>query len=110
MHGPDAICQAGRIIWNGPVVDKPVRRWIQSAYTVLLAHPHVAVSVSIDRINVIRNQAVGIIRVVPIMLKTPSAFIEPNKTAAPATHPEITRCIFVNASNGRAFTQRILIV
>ena len=68
-----------------------------------------AVSVSIDRVNVIGNQAVGIIRVVPVMLETPSAFIEPNKTAAPATDPEITRCIFVNAINVGAFTERILV-
>src|SRR6516225_7044596 len=61
-----------------------------------------------DRVNVIRNQAVGIITVVPVMLETPSAFIEPIKAAAPATHPEITRCIFVNAIDVSAFTERIL--
>ena len=43
------------------------------------------------------------------MLETPSAFIEPIKTAAPATHPEITRCIFVNAIYVSAFTERILV-
>ena len=43
------------------------------------------------------------------MLETPSAFIEPNKTAAPATHPEITRCIFVKAIYVSAFTERILV-
>ena len=68
-----------------------------------------AVSVSIDRDNVIRKQAVGIIRVVPVMLETPGAFIEPIKTAAPATHPEITRCIFVNGINVSALTERILV-
>ena len=43
------------------------------------------------------------------MFETPGAFIEPVQTAAPATHPEITRCIFVNAINVRAFTERILV-
>ena len=43
------------------------------------------------------------------MLETPSAFIEPIKTAAPATDPEITRCIFVNAIDVSAFTERILV-
>ena len=94
---------------NRPVVGKPVRRWIEAAYTVLPAHPHVAASVSIDRDNVVRNQAVGIIRVVPVMLETPSAFIEPIKTAAAAAHPEITRCIFVRCIYVSAFTERILV-
>jgi hypothetical protein len=47
----------------------------------------VAVSVSIDRENVIRKQAVGVIRVVPVMLETTGVFIEPIKTAAPAADP-----------------------
>ena len=66
-----------------------------------------AVSVSIDRENVIRKQAVGIIRVVPVMLEATGAFIEPIKAAASAADPEIARCIFVNAINVSAFTERI---
>ena len=60
-------------------------------------------SISIDAENVIRWQAVGIIRVVPVMFELPSAFIEPVKTATPATQPEIAACIFVNAIDVRAF-------
>jgi hypothetical protein len=68
-----------------------------------------AVSVSIDRVNVIRNQAVGIIRVVPVMLEAPGEFFEPNKAAVPATHPHKTRRIFVNALNVFAVTKLILV-
>jgi hypothetical protein len=42
------------------------------------------------------------------MLELSSAFIKPIKTAAPATDPERTPCIFVNAINISAFTERIL--
>lgn len=51
----------------------------------------------------------GIIRVVPVMLETASAFIEPNKTAPPATDPEITRHIFVDIIDISTFTERILV-
>ena len=63
------------------------------------------VPVSEDGVDVIGNQAVGIIGVVPVMLETPRAFIEPHKTGASATDPEITRCIFVDAIDVRAFTE-----
>ena len=43
------------------------------------------------------------------MFELPSAFIEPIKTATPATQPEITACIFVNASNVHAFAEGILV-
>ena len=94
---------------NRPVIGEAVRRGIEAAYTILLAYPYWAVSVSIDRVNVIRNQAVGIIRVVPVMLEAPGAFIEPNKTAVPATHPHKTGRIFVNALNVFAVTKLVLV-
>ena len=33
----------------------------------------------------------------PVMFELAGAFIEPDKTATPATEPEITTCVFVNA-------------
>ena len=89
---------------NGPSPSE-----IEAAEAALLAHPHVTVPVAEDGVDIIRNQAVGIIRVVPVMFETPSSFIEPIKTAAPATHPEITRCIFVNAIYVSALTELILV-
>jgi hypothetical protein len=69
----------------------------------------VAVPVSIDRVNVIGDQAVGITVLVPVMLEPPRAFVEPDKTGAPATDPEIARRIFVDAIDVRAFTERLLV-
>src|SRR4029077_7485773 len=109
INDPDPICQAVRAIGIGLVINKPFCRWIKAAYSVLLAYPHMAVSVSIDREDVIRPQAVGIIRVVSVMLEAPSALVEPIKTAGAATHPQITRRIFVNAIDVSAFTERILV-
>ena len=43
------------------------------------------------------------------MFELPSAFIEPIKTAAPATQPEITACIFVNAINVTAFAEGVFV-
>src|ERR1700751_2938938 len=67
------------------------------------------VPVSENGVNVIRNQAVGITGVVRVMLEMPSTFIEPHKTGPSATDPEITRWIFVNATNVRAFTDPLLV-
>ena len=39
-----------------------------------------------------------------VMLETPCALIEPNKTATPATNPEITRRILDDAVDVCAFT------
>ena len=109
INGPDPICQAERIIGNRPVVGKTVRGWIEAAYTALLAYPYLPVSVSINRINVVENQAVRIVRVVPVMLEMTCSFIKPIKTAAAATDPEITRGIFVNAVDVSAFAECILV-
>ena len=95
--------------WIRLVVSKPVSSWIEPAYTGLPTHPYMAVAISIDRNNIVRNQAAGIIRGMPVMPKTPRPFIEPNKTAATAANPEITRRIFVKSIYIRALTEGILV-
>jgi hypothetical protein len=69
----------------------------------------VTVPISEDGVDIVRNQAVRIIGVVPVMLETPRALIEPDKTGASASDPEKTRCISVNAINVRAFTKPLLV-
>ena len=109
INKPDAICQAGRIIRNRPVVRKLARRRIQPADTALLTDPDPPLPVSEDRVNIVGYQAGGIIVLVPVMLKNASAPIESIQSPAPTTNPEITPRIVVNAANASAITQRILI-
>src|SRR5205814_8644029 len=98
----------GRMIGNRPVVDKLVRCRIEATQAVLLANPYTAASIWINGDNVVRTQAVGIIRAVPVALEMSGALIESNKTAASATNPEITCGIFVNATNISASTDHAL--
>ena len=42
------------------------------------------------------------------MFMLPSPFIEPIKTATPATQPEMTACIFVNANDVHAYAEGIV--
>src|SRR4029453_2360674 len=39
MDSRDAIRQAGRFIWTGPVVGKPIRCWVEAADAAKLSHP-----------------------------------------------------------------------
>ena len=100
---------AGRVSWIGAIVGKLLPHWIKTADTGVLPHPNLAASISIDRENVIGNQAVGIIGVVPVMFELPGAFIEPIKTCFPATQPKISACILVNAINVSAFAEGIVV-
>ena len=79
------------------VVDEAVRRGIETADAALQAQPHLAAAVSVDRVDVVRNQAVGIPAVVPVMLEASGALVEPDQTAATPADPEITCGIPVDA-------------
>ena len=62
-----------------------LRHWIQTTDAVNMPHPNLSGAISIDAEDVIRSQAVGIIRVVPVVFELPRALVEPVKTATPAT-------------------------
>jgi hypothetical protein len=106
---PYRIGEAGRILRNRPVVDEAVRRGIEAADTSLEAHPHLAASISIDRVDIVGDQAAGIAPVVPVALEASSALVEPVQTAATAADPEIARRISVDAIDVGSCTERILV-
>src|SRR4029078_11601325 len=69
INCPNEVCQAGRMIGNRPVCGKPVRRRIESAPRALFPNPYLTVSVSINRVDIVRNQAVGVISVMSVVLE-----------------------------------------
>ena len=103
----DATPVAGGVPRIRTIVCKLPRDRINTGYAVLLSYPYVATPISRDRVNVVRKQAVGIIRVVPIMLELSTAFIESIEPATPSSQPEITACIFVNAINVTALAEGV---
>ena len=110
MKSRDGICQSGRSRWPEPVVGKSIGCRIKAADAAKLSHPYVAARISIDADNVIRHQAVGNHRVVPVMRELATAFIEPVKSGAEATHPEITACISENAIHFTASAEPVLVL
>ena len=89
------------------VVDEAVRRGIETADAALQAQPHLAAAVSVDRVDVVGDQAAGIPTVVPIALEASRALIEPDQTAAAPTDPQVTRGVPVDAVDVRSFAERV---
>ena len=110
MKSRDGICQSGRSRWPEPVVGKSIGCRIKAANSAKLSHPYMAARISIDADYLIRHQAVGITRAVPVMLELATAFIEPVKSGAEAPHPEITACISENAIHFTASAERVLVL
>src|SRR6187200_517405 len=106
---PHRIGEAVGILRNRHVVDEAVRRGIEAADTSLETHPHLAASISIDRVDIVGDQAAGIALVVPVALEASGALVETVQTAATAADPEIARRISVDAIDVGSSIERVVV-
>src|SRR5512141_1983588 len=82
---------------------------VKTTGTFILTNPQVPVFIFKNIDNTVRKQTVGVCGVVPVVFKLPTSFIEPYKTAFPASKPQISLLIFVNAINIIALAKLVFV-
>ena len=76
--------------------------------SALQAHPHLAASISVDRVDVVGDQAAGIATIVPVTLEASCALVEPHQAAAAPTDPQVTGGVPVDAVDVRSGAERVV--